>query len=284
MACITGHMSQYQKDLYKERQSSNDPRNLTYSSDVFQTFVRPQNEPKTQSNNLESNDSSEIYVKAPWGRARSYAGDGPICLPTENRPKCEPPLVLQKTHHHFGSGLFAYPRGYPFSQHYDLTYLKKSNLRWNDELIPRPSTSQIHDKQIQVPFPQEHPLSSHMSRQALFPTFDNPKEDSFGNVENIEKDFCLPSLVPADPPSTIVVHKAMGSFARREICTPQTSSTRRPLHWQPKNLEPLPIRNAWFSRHEVISEFNKQYPSVIPKISFNIQTKKSADWLTNRMN
>lgn len=52
----------------------------------------------------------EENVKTPWGRSRSYAGDGPIFLPTEHRPKCEPPPVLQRTHQHFGSGLFPHPR------------------------------------------------------------------------------------------------------------------------------------------------------------------------------
>ena len=60
--------------------------------------------------NSSSCEEDTTNVKVPWGRSRSYAGDGPICLPTEYRPKCEPPPVLQKTHHHFGSGLFPYPR------------------------------------------------------------------------------------------------------------------------------------------------------------------------------
>lgn len=54
-------------------------------------------------------------VKCPWGRARSYAGDAPVQLPLENRPKCEPPTLLQKSHHHFGSGAHSHPRYFNLS-------------------------------------------------------------------------------------------------------------------------------------------------------------------------
>lgn len=281
MVSTADYMSQYQKSLYKERHYNEKP-SKTYESDIFHGFHRPRNESAASVNHSASDgDSSASCVKAPWGRARSYAGDGPVCLPTEHRPKSEPPLVLQKTHHHFGSGLFAYPRGCPFYQYYDLTHLKKSNLRWNDELIPRPSTSQVHEKQIRVPIPKEHPLSSHMSRQALFPKFDNPTDNPLCGRGNIDQDYCLPALVPVNPPA-IVVHKAMGNFARREICTPQASSMRHAQTWpETRNRQPLPVRNTWFSKHEIISEFNKKYPSVIPMIALNMQKKRAADWLAN---
>lgn len=55
-------------------------------------------------------EKADVYLKKPWGRARSYAGDAPVALPTEHRPKCEPPPLLQKGHNHFGSGLFPHPR------------------------------------------------------------------------------------------------------------------------------------------------------------------------------
>ena len=41
----------------------------------------------------------------------------------------------------------------------------------------------------------------------------------------------------------------------------------------------LQIENPWFSRHEVMSQFNKQNPTVIPKIALNIQKKKQPSWL-----
>ncbi|PFX20295.1 Uncharacterized protein C7orf31-like [Stylophora pistillata] len=73
--------------------------------------------------------------KVPWGRSLSYGGLGPTQLPKEYRSKQEPPTRVQKGHWHFGGGVLPFPRGVPIEQYYDLTLLKKSNLRRNDELI-----------------------------------------------------------------------------------------------------------------------------------------------------
>ena len=106
-------------------------------------------------------------------------------------------------------------------------------------------TFYFSDKQIKVAFPQEHPLSSHMSRQEMFPKFDTPitvdplneeEEDSPPVVDS------LPSLVPA-PSSTVVVQKIMGNFARREIVTPQTSVRREPLTLGYRKVERLQVRS-----------------------------------------
>ncbi|XP_028401146.1 LOW QUALITY PROTEIN: uncharacterized protein C7orf31 homolog [Dendronephthya gigantea] len=276
------YMTPYQKYLYKER-SPLDRTSQTYNSSVFQSapnaggVVFVSNAATNHGNNHDEN------IKAPWGRSRSYAGDGPIYLPTEHRPKCEPPPVLQRTHKHFGSGgsLFPHPRGYPFVQYYDLTQLKRSDVRSSDELIPRPSTSQLHDKQIKVDFPQEHPLSSHMSRQEMFPKFEVPTVDPLSNEDDpgaTVEETSLPQLVPVPNP-TVVVQKIMGNFARREIFTPQAGAVRRPLTMGHRKIERLKIENPWFSQHEVMTEFNKQHPTVIPKIDLNIQKKKQPNWL-----
>ena len=80
-----------------------------------------------------------------------------------------------------------------------------------------------------------------MSRQALFPKFDNPTDNPLCGRGNIDQDYCLPALVPVNPPA-IVVHKAMGNFARREICTPQASSMRHAQTWpETRNRQPLPV-------------------------------------------
>lgn len=55
-------------------------------------------------------EQADVYVKCPWGRARSYAGEAPVCLPESHRPKWEPPALLQKGHKHFGSGVDPHPR------------------------------------------------------------------------------------------------------------------------------------------------------------------------------
>ena len=55
-------------------------------------------------------EQADIQVKCPWGRARSYAGEAPVCLPADHRPKWEPPDLLQKGHRHYGSGASPHPR------------------------------------------------------------------------------------------------------------------------------------------------------------------------------
>ena len=69
--------------------------------------------------------------------------------------------------------------------------------------------------QIYLPFPKESPLSSHMSRQAMFPS-PTPAEPKYqGKITS-----------PTPPP--IIVNKAMGSFARREVVTPVFNSRTSP--------------------------------------------------------
>ena len=55
-------------------------------------------------------EQADIHVKCPWGRARSYAGEAPVYLPDNHRPKWEPPAFLQKGHRHYGSGVTPHPR------------------------------------------------------------------------------------------------------------------------------------------------------------------------------
>ena len=69
--------------------------------------------------------------------------------------------------------------------------------------------------QIYLPFPKESPLSSHMSRQAMSPS-PTPAEPKYqGKITS-----------PTPPP--IIVNKAMGSFARREVVTPVFNSRTSP--------------------------------------------------------
>ena len=69
--------------------------------------------------------------------------------------------------------------------------------------------------QIVLPFPKESSLSSHMSRQAMFP---KPQRTEYDFQNNISS--------PTPPP--IIINKAMGSFARREVVTPMVNSRTTP--------------------------------------------------------
>lgn len=65
--------------------------------------------------------------------------------------------------------------------------------------------------QIYLPFPKESPLTSHMSRQAVF-----PRPEPYLGYD--------PRGLPTTPSSRIV-NKAMGSFGRREIERYQTNTS-----------------------------------------------------------
>ncbi|KAJ7371303.1 hypothetical protein OS493_026947 [Desmophyllum pertusum] len=142
MAVAASHLSKLQHELYREKHGFDKLSRNFQSALVLDPLNtrRITTYPDRYSRHLEQAD---VYVKCPWGRARSYAGEAPVCLPESLRPKWEPPPFLQKGHKHFGSGAAPHPRGLPLRQFYDLTQLKRSKVRWNDELMPRPTTAAV---------------------------------------------------------------------------------------------------------------------------------------------
>uniref|UniRef100_A0A1I8IRC0 Uncharacterized protein n=1 Tax=Macrostomum lignano TaxID=282301 RepID=A0A1I8IRC0_9PLAT len=64
------------------------------------------------------------------------------------------------------------------AQLYDLTQLRRSNLRLNDELGPDPTKVYMGNKLVDRPFPAEHPFASHQPRKAVFPRFAPPQPGS----------------------------------------------------------------------------------------------------------
>lgn len=262
MALAVTNLSKLQHELYREKHDLHKLSRNVQSSMVYDPTYnrRITTYPDRYSRHLEQ---AEVHVKCPWGRARSYAGEAPVCLPESFRPKWEPPFLLQKGHRHFGSGVDPHPRGLPLQQFYDLTQLKRSKVRWNDELLPRPTTAAVQEGQIYLPFPKESSLSSHMSRQAMFPSPAPAERKYQGKITS-----------PTPPP--IIVNKAMGSFARREVVTPVFNSrTSPPLQHQ---VQPVAVANNWFSKHDVINQFNRLHPSKTPTIRLNIQRLRRADW------
>ncbi|RXM27615.1 hypothetical protein EOD39_2917 [Acipenser ruthenus] len=134
-----------------------------------------------------------------WGRDREYAGIGPISLPEVHRPKMEPPPKVMKGHRHHGYGGYVWPTSVTIPQYYDLTMIKKSNVRTNDQL----------EKQIRLRFPAEHPYQSHISRFAVFPNFKSPDDPDTGvRARNIQP---IQPFTPAKAPDVIVLSKTRGS-------------------------------------------------------------------------
>lgn len=51
-----------------------------------------------------------MVSRLPWGREREYGGIGAVSLPSDHRPKTEPPPLEAKGHKHFGYGGDPWPR------------------------------------------------------------------------------------------------------------------------------------------------------------------------------
>ncbi|XP_043117596.1 uncharacterized protein C7orf31 homolog [Puntigrus tetrazona] len=90
------------------------------------------------------------------------------------------PAVI-KGHRHFGFGGSVLPESVIVQQYYDLTQTKRSNIRLNDQLVPKPTDIDMSKKMIKVDVPREHPYSSHISRYpAIFPSHRSPSVQPSG--------------------------------------------------------------------------------------------------------
>ncbi|OCT75784.1 uncharacterized protein C7orf31 [Xenopus laevis] len=165
---------------------------------------------------------SSIPTRLPWGREREYGGIGPVCLPDNHRPKAEPPSLEAKGHKHYGYGGDPWPRGLPIEQYYDITQLRKSAVRASDDLYPKPPDVSINIKQIHTDFPAEHPYQSHISKFAVFPSY-NPPEEPDGTFSPLHPE------TPSRGYDTIVLRKTSGNPYRHEII--DIREPKNPLIW-----------------------------------------------------
>lgn len=84
--------------------------------------------------------------------------------------------------------------------------------------------------QIMLPFPAEHPYSSHTSKLAMFHKYDSPDDTRSGRVA-LTRALTLPCTAASANGNTIVVEKIKGSPYRREITRVVNDSERKPLQW-----------------------------------------------------
>lgn len=119
--------------------------------------------------------------------------------------------------------------GKPITQYYGLTKLKRSNVRSNDELVPRPQSVDIGKMFINKPFPAEHPYDSHIPRYAVFPKFDSPEDPKRGVEARGERP--ISSEMPANPAHTTIVQKIKGFPYRHEYQEIPLESERTALYW-----------------------------------------------------
>ncbi|XP_071478144.1 uncharacterized protein [Diadema antillarum] len=215
---------------YREAQGLDTLSRKFQSSELFSPFQVPQRSTVSSSRYQHYRDALEKHPRVPWGTAREYAGEGPINLPDDHRPKSEPPPAVEKGHRHFGSGANPYPRGLPIDQYYDLTLLKRSNIRSNDQLLPRPTEVDMTKLSIDKPFPAEHPYSSHMSRFAMFPSFSNTPDD-YKTGEAARRSLPLHPQIPANPNDVTINYKSKGARDRVETEHIPLDSQKKALSW-----------------------------------------------------
>ncbi|KAM3873367.1 sperm-associated microtubule inner protein 4 [Diretmus argenteus] len=129
-------------------------------------------------------------------------------------------------HQHLSYGGAVIPENVTIQQHYDITSTKKSNLRLNDQLIPKPTDINIAEHMIKVALPKEHPYSSHISRFAMFPSFHSPDDPDTG-VRAASQPSLSP-LIPTSAPEVTVLSKAIGGPYRHEILD---TNSRKGVLW-----------------------------------------------------
>ncbi|CAK8679319.1 unnamed protein product [Clavelina lepadiformis] len=171
----------------------------------------------------------EKQPRLPWGRLRDYGGLQKVQLPEEFiKLKGFPPEVVQKGHRHYGTGA-SDPRDLKVEQYYDITDLHKSQVRTSDQvLLPSPHKEMTH-RQVNRPFPAEHPYTSHMSRFALFPKYTTPDDPESGDPARCSRP--LHSNAPANAHKAIVMNKSKGAPFRRELQHYPLESEKSALEW-----------------------------------------------------
>ncbi|XP_053571705.1 uncharacterized protein C7orf31 homolog [Bombina bombina] len=219
---------------YRQREGALELSPTLQSSELWTPQQLPQRSTVSQQRYQEYRVNSPALSRLPWGREREYGGIGPVSLPDDHRPKSEPPVLEAKGHKHYGYGGDPWPRGIPIQQYYDITTLKKSAVRPNDELYPKPPAASMTERQISAAFPAEHPYCSHISKFAVFPSMRPPDVLKHKAPQ-------LDQQTPARPHSAIILRKAKaletnqyipwGNPYRHEIINTSNDSEKEALIW-----------------------------------------------------
>ena len=100
--------------------------------------------------------------------------------------------------------------------------------------MPAPFKINMLDKQIRQGFPMQHPYTSHMSYQALFPNYIAPEDAKRGEVMLKCNSMIHDVQTPAKVDDTIVVKKTHGFPWRHEIQKLQLPTQRRGTWYEDK--------------------------------------------------
>ncbi|XP_039973317.1 uncharacterized protein C7orf31 homolog [Xiphias gladius] len=132
-------------------------------------------------------------------------------------------------HYHCGYGGAIVTEHSTSQQHYSNTGRKKSKVRLNDQLIPKPTDINIAEKFIKIATPKEHPYSSHISRFAMFPSFRSPDDPETG-VRAASQPYLSP-LNAYSAPEVTLRSKTIGGPCRHEILATPIKNRKKAVMW-----------------------------------------------------
>uniref|UniRef100_A0A8V0XAQ4 Sperm microtubule inner protein 4 n=1 Tax=Gallus gallus TaxID=9031 RepID=A0A8V0XAQ4_CHICK len=165
------------------------------------------------------------HCKLPGGTEREHGGIVLPVLPEYYRAKDKSPCTLVRGHHHFGSGVFPWPRGLPIEQCYDVTLLKKSDVNSFFLFILLPN--ETNSRPLSLPFPTSHPYQTHISRYAMFPDFRPPEDQDTGTDASSYQPF-HPNI-PCKAFDMVVLRKTRGNPYRHEVVSIPFDSLKEAL-------------------------------------------------------
>lgn len=128
----------------------------------------------------------------------------------------------------------------PTNQVYRESNLELSNVRMNDQLMPSAFKVNMLDNQIQKPFPMQHPFTSHMSYNALFPSYVAPEDPKRGEVMLKCNSMIYDVQTPSKVDDTVIAKKTRGFPWRQEIQQLQLPTQRRGTWYDDKQYYHVP--------------------------------------------
>ncbi|XP_074508546.1 sperm-associated microtubule inner protein 4 [Sebastes fasciatus] len=132
-------------------------------------------------------------------------------------------------HYPFGYGGAIRSEHITGQQRYNNTGRRKSKVRLNDQLIPKPTDINMAEKMIKIATPKQHPFSSHISQFAMFPSFRSPDDPETG-VRAASQPF-LNHLIPNSAPDVTLLSKTIGSAYRHEVLDTSMKTRKKAVTW-----------------------------------------------------
>ncbi len=115
--------------------------------------------------------------------------------------------------------------------------------------MPSPFKINMLEKQIRQPFPMQHPFTSHMSYNALFPSYIAPEDAKRGEAMLKSISNIYDVQTPSNVDNTVVVKKTKGFPWRQEIQQLQLPTQRRGVWFEDKQYYHVSFWICWFYKY-----------------------------------